>query len=652
MGSYYKKSVLGQMQGVMTRPTSGLNEYNSSLEINDNILSKCLDIYPQKNETLKFQKTTANVNYATPITGTGRVVYSIADKIPTDATNLTFKDHVVGVLFNNTPSVDHYLDYLIDINVTDESSSTIDISSHNLLYEYPQSMCLYFTETSRYVAYTNSSVKKLFIYNYTSLEVIDLWFNPKKIVAHTNRIFVMDTTNKIWWCRAGDFRTWYGMAVDDDYITVLVDMANSAYTLAHQPPVPMFLSFTVVKTSTIDTLGTIALVGKSPTNVDQSETVIPIDGVVYSKYAYKSITSATSSGWSGVAGTDKIKIGVTTVANGIAQDDAGYWTFENERILNGIAKLGSNLYIWSDTNIYVFSGYSYDTFSSVKLISDIGANNAAGATVSYDLIAVSNNRAYFYYSGDLYEFNGSDYPKIISRPVTIHGQNSNGVSCGIIPESDSNLWALACDKDYLYYYDTYHIVGSGETADDYIYLYYYKFDIQTRTWWKYTGFSIARTASTDIIEAFYIPQPDRSGMYAMYASTISTVKVYRLTTNMGLNIETMPYLVTKAFNTKPSETGTLTSIIIMFKGSLASITADFKVYYSLTESDDDFVELWSYDGYDFNGDVETIDIPCLQSAIARAHHYRLKIEIEPSVDASYIYLYNIERRYRVMGRSR
>ncbi|MFA7663006.1 MAG: hypothetical protein WCX88_03775, partial [Patescibacteria group bacterium] len=509
-----------------------------------------------------------------------------------------------------------------------------------------------FTETSRYVVYTNASVQKLFVYNYTGLEVIDLWFYPKKIVSHTNRIFVMDTTNKIWWCRAGDFRTWYGMNVDDDFLMASTDMANSAYTLTAQPPVPMFLSFTVVKTSTIDTLGTIALVGKSPTNVDQSETVTPIDGVVYTQYAYKSITSATSSGWTGVDGTDKIKIGVTTVANGIAQDDAGYWTFENERILNGIAKLGSNLYIWSDTNIYVFAGYSYDTFSSQKLIADIGCNSATGNAVSYDLVAVSNNRAYFLYAGDIYEFNGSDYPKVISRPVTVHGQNSNGIACGIVPESDSNLWALNCDKDYLYYYDTYHTVGSDETADTYVYLYYYKFDIQARTWWKYTGYSIARATSADVVEAFYLPQPDRSGMYALYASTISSTRTYRLLTNMGMNTETMPFLVTKAYNTKPSETATLTNIIIMFKGSTADIISDFKVYYSLTESDDDFVELWSSDGYDFSGDVETIDIPCMQSAIARAHHYRLKIEIEPSVDSSYVYLYNIERRFRVTGRSR
>lgn len=651
MGSYYKKTVQGQMQGIMTRPTSGLNEYNSALEINDNILSDCLDIYPSNNELLKFQKTTANVNYSTPLTGSGRIVYAISDKIPATAENLTFKDHIVGVLFNNNPAADHYLDYLIDVNVTDESSTTIDISSYNLLYEYPQSMCLYFTETSRYVAYTNASVKKLFIYNYTSIEAIDLWFYPKKIVSHTNRIFIMDTTNKIWWCRAGDFRTWYGMAGDDDFVVTSVDMANAAYTIANQPPVPMFLSFTVTKTSTIDTLGTIALVGKV-NGVDQTETITPIDGTVYSQYAYSYITSITTSGWSAVAGTDKIKIGVTTVANGYAKDDAGYWTFENERILNGIAKLGSNLYIWSDTNIYVFSGYSYDTFSSQKYVSDIGCNSATGNTVSYDLVTVSNNLAYFLYSGDIYEFNGSDYPKIISRPVIIHGQNSNGVACGIVPVSDSNLWALTCDKDYLYYYDTYHTVGSGETADTYIYLYYYKFDIKARTWWKYTGFSIARATSNDSVESFYLPQPDRSGMYALYASTISATSVYRVLTNMGMNTEVNPYLVTKAYNTKPSETATLTNIIILFRGSTSAITGDFKVYYSLTERDDDFEELWSENGYDFSGDVEMIDIPCMQSAISRAHHYRLKIKIEPSVDSSYVYLYNIERRFRVTGRSR
>ena len=66
--------------------------------------------------------------------------------------------------------------------------------------------------------FTCESDKKLLWFDGTTFGDVDLPFYPKKIVAHVNRVFIIDIENKLWWCRAGDFYTWYGLEQDDDYI--------------------------------------------------------------------------------------------------------------------------------------------------------------------------------------------------------------------------------------------------------------------------------------------------------------------------------------------------------------------------------------------------------------------------------------------------
>jgi hypothetical protein len=108
-----------------------------------------------------------------------------------------------------------------------------------------------------------------------------------------------------------------------------------------------------------------------------------------------------------------------------------------------------------------------------------------------------------------------------------------------------------------------------------------------------------------------------------------------------------PYLVTKAYNTNPSELGTLTTLILMLSGANTE-KANISVMYSLTTEADDFVEIWNDKDHLFTGDIEIVEIPVPVAYIANAHHYRLKIISEGDA----LYLYNIERRFRVRGRSR
>jgi hypothetical protein len=110
-------------------------------------------------------------------------------------------------------------------------------------------------------------------------------------------------------------------------------------------------------------------------------------------------------------------------------------------------------------------------------------------------------------------------------------------------------------------------------------------------------------------------------------------------------------MVTKAFNSVPSETGSLTDVILQVQGTEDG-TADIVLSYSLTADADDLTVIQTESDYEFSGDVEIISIPVPISNIANAHHYRLKISISDFTDTDGVYLFNIERRFRIIGRAR
>ena len=118
-----------------------------------------------------------------------------------------------------------------------------------------------------------------------------------------------------------------------------------------------------------------------------------------------------------------------------------------------------------------------------------------------------------------------------------------------------------------------------------------------------------------------------------------------------------PFVITKSYQTMPSEQGTLSSIVLLMK-STDGLSADIEVLYSLTENGDDFQQIIKKTAYEFSGDMERFQIPLHPSFIANAHHYRLKIIVSNHLVSGSarsdlpVYLYNIERRFRVRGYSR
>jgi hypothetical protein len=550
-GSYYgRKRPQGQMKSVTSNLMAGMNAYEKSDIIGDNQLSDALDAtIDETTKAITLFTRASNGAIAGTSTGNGLVIDAICAK---DSSNY---EHIILITKDNADGDDVYYDDLVNYSYNGGSQVVIDISAYQFTGTYT-SMCLFNTEAKRFVCFIASGVKKLLYYDLTTVTVVALPFFPKKIVSHVNRVFITDTYNKVWWCKAGDLSSWYGLEEDDDKIVTSTDMLDSGtYTIAAQPDVPRTISITVTPTSTIDTLGTLVVVGTDNDAVAQTKTYTPINGKFVSFEIWTSITSITAAGHSAVSGADKIKIGTAPIS-GAVTDDAGVWTLEQEYTLVDMATIGGNLYIWSPSNINVFRGDSYDTFSLSRMISNLGC--LEGREISN-----CGNIAYFWGSADeLYEFNGNDYPKVINKPVFVNGSVSNGIFGSL--EVYNNCKYLTATKDSLYVYSS---SSDGDTlADvDYHQQRIYEFDIKSRSWWKRSGFYLVYDPAYVYSNLYpkYIQSvgkdTTRNIMTGKVAATNSSWGIY---TYMGMAYDGGSYAITKAFNDGITNDQSLTNIII------------------------------------------------------------------------------------------
>lgn len=664
--SYYGRMAQGQMQAINTRITSGLNEYTPSHRIDDNYLSSALDFIPSKNESIYFNSTPTYSLFRgdADCRGLGMVYCAIADRFEETAT--VFKDHLL--LVSSLPTSGDVIDTFTDLNIANPNTATVtkttfSISAHSFRRYRKMSMCLFQTDAKRYVCFVNGNTSKLLYYDYTAVNVIPLPFIPIKVVSHYSRLFCLDNGNKVWWCRAGDLTSWYGAETDDDYLKATGNMQATVYTLLHTTlDVPRPWTATITRDGLQDTYGDMTVIGTDSQDNAQTEARALDVGLNIGYKSFKTISSMRTANWVTSGNADDIKLGVGAVGNGYVQQDAGYWSMEQERTLIDMAVIGNSLFIFSDVNVYELSGYSPDTFNLAKRIVDIGCDSSQTIIDSYylnmPLMTTSNNTIYFVFAGDIYEFNGNDYPRIISRPLEANGASINGMFGGIEPDT-LVTYSLVADKDYLYYYQTAFddSVTDDVEGNQYIQLYIYKFDLRSRSWWKISGFSSMNTHENDFVSAYYVTEPDRSGLYSIfsfqqYDNGISANEQWILNTHIGFNPVEKPYFITKSYNTNPSEKSTLTQIIMQLESRTWPSAFTFRISYSLTNDKDDFVPLYEDFEHIFDGSIENITVNVGNSAIAKASNYRLKFEVDDFTDGVYAFIYNIERRFRVMGRTR
>jgi len=423
------------------------------------------------------------------------------------------------------------------------------------------------------------------------------------------------------------------MEYDDDVLMAVSNMKATAYTITGVIDVPRPITATVAQVTTLDTLGNLEIIGTNTLDQVQTESRPLAVGRTQSLKSYKTITSLTTPSWVISGGNDTISFGTAPISGGFVQEDAGYWAIEREKSLTDICVMSNNRYIFAPDNIYIFKGYSYDTFLLNQCVVNFGIKQNA---TPRKWLTTINNISYFYDNGDIYEFNGYDYPRLISHAEYLNGSLKNGILGGIalLPTTVS----LASDNDHLYVYDSTSLLHNINP--------YRVFNTKTRTWWKKSGFTKNNSVyTTTAFRVFYVTMISTDDIVS-FISVDTTAGIFDMHYEQGHKGLYSPYLITKAFNTNPSELGTLTSIILEIKGTAAA-KSDIILYYSVTSNADDFVEFKRYTQHEFNGDIEILDIPVPIAYIANKHHYRIKIECSASTE-----IFNIERRFRVRGRTR
>jgi len=639
---YIENKTKKKMIGVLTQPNAGLNEYSEVMEVEEDYLSDALDVLSYRDNCMVIGTTktlSSALSYFPSSANNDGIVYS-AVAIPTE---VAAKKGFVFLAFNKTDSKWYVKNAISSTGTITE----YEVTSYGLptasITNYKFDVSLFFTEAEQYACFVCSSVKKIIWYDVVGAKVgsVDLPFYPKRITTHTNRIVAIDSSNKLWWCRVGDFHSWYSMEYDDDALLTSTAVADGAYTLTGTMEISRPITITVDVVGDADTLGTVVLVGLDGNGEALTVTKTPIVGRVQTNEFFSSLTSATQAGHTAVGTADNITIGTAPVS-GFVQNDAGYWTLENESELSDICVIGNKLYIFAPNNIYAFSGDGPDTFYLTLLVSSIGAVSGA-----YDLKTVvsTGNMAFFIFNSEVYEFNGSDQPMIIGRPVKINGSTANSINGGIPPLSD--LYALSADANKLYVYrgTKKTVLAAGTDAE-----YYYSFDLISHVWWKLSSFSNNNSGPSTNFTQCLIPAHGRGTMFALlsYDTTEGYFNVYSVLGHKGIYT---PFIVTKAYNNNPSDDGTLTDILLVIAGTATDNVA-ITVSYSITgrRTISDFSSLYTEAAHVLTGDIEIIRIPVSNAYVARAHHYRIKVGLEGLANS--VYLYNIERRFRIVSRSR
>lgn len=553
---FYRNTIPNQKIGIFTNPVEGLNTWQKSTTIGDNQLSDAVDALPYRNSAVKLYAPETITALVTEQTGYVVNAISWVD----DSGN----EIIMALVFSYLDGTGNQLK-LIKLTYTASTETwaaaaalTFDATAFPVTIspvDVVSSACVFHAEAKRYAVFTFSTLKEadgdghLLYYNITdnTVDSVDnLKFVPKKIVYHANRIFAIDTNNRLWWSNAGDFKDtadWYGSAPSDSSVI----------------------------------------------------------------------------------------------------EDSGYWAIEKERKLGDIAVIGNTLYIFGYNNIYAFTGYDYDTFVLQTAVPDI----------SSQYITQTGSAIYFLYdngeSWDVYEFDGTEYPRIISRPIRVGDRISNGIAGGVDIPYTLPYAKISSDENYLYaYFNEYH--GSG-TYDKYI----YAFNIKERTWWKIdSGIDEDTYTGVDDFVKFIIPSAYRNKSYYLvtyYTGTLATPSGLTAKWNtydeLGYNADLYPYVITKAFSSLPTDKQALTSVALQFQAA-EDADIDLTVLYSKTIDQDDFEIIKQYDHYIANGLMETLDIPLPIRLVSNVRHYRIKVIAKNDA----LYLYNIERRYRTTGRSR
>jgi len=180
------------------------------------------------------------------------------------------------------------------------------------------------------------------------------------------------------------------LPLDVDKIVTSVNMKVGAYTIAAQPAFPSRITLSHTAVGTVDTLGTVVIVGTLVDATVIQETLTPINGTKVSTVnEFATITSVTGAGWiiDGVT-NDTITVGVGAVV-----PDSYYFEAISNRIVAsadmkvGAYTIAAQPYIPSKITIKHTLTSTVDTLGTVT----ISGNDTDGRTISEVLTPISGS---------------------------------------------------------------------------------------------------------------------------------------------------------------------------------------------------------------------------------------------------------------------
>lgn len=573
-----------------------------------------------------------------------------------------------SIRFNNQHDSSYFsLEYVYAIDVTNDPRTDQELKDfyRNVGYidEYKKkglgyySSAVFMTEKDSYVVFSSSTSDKLLYYTNGTTGYVQLPFSPKKIVTHTNRLFAIDTQNKVWWSRIGDITSWYGVEYNVDSVMPFRVMKNIKYNSYSTHGMTWLddielnairpITCTTIKKGIADNYGTVTITGINAIDEEIEEEIEPLaNQTVQTIQSFKVITKIEQTGHSTNEDvTDLIMFGVAPVGSGFVQDDAGYATVESEMTLSDLCVLSGNLFIFSPRSIHIFRGNQPDNFSLSQFVNDVGMNDTKPPTAIRQLTVIKNT-AYFMYSDNLYEFNGYDMPRPVSHKVEVHGSTSNYVYGGV--KLYGTDYSVVSDNENVYVYSAMYSPVDTESN------YYYIFNPKNRTWTKMSGITISndKLVRTVLFRSAYHKGIVSAIGYtgALLPSNDHYTQMYVVKSDgrymLGHYKGVSPYVITKAFSGSPSENLTMTSLILSVQGD-TDTTTDLEVSASKSAKGNVFTTFKRLHGFKFTGDMQVIEVPLPPGIVARDILYRIKIQ-----STNRIRFHNIERRFRVLGHSR
>ena len=205
---YRKKRPIGQTRTVVANLGGGVNEYLPSIAIGDNQLADAVDYWSTDGVSLKNRIWPID-----PYVYEDEEIWSVG--VTSEYRMVTWNG---SSSVNPRPLICH-----ATTNKAYKIFSNNDATAANF-YATPKTAgaLSYYTPAGLYYVYWSTTEKFILVSSWT-LGVVSVSLPsttpPADMVVHMNRIFFLDQNNRLWWCKAGDYTTWYAEAPEGEYVT-------------------------------------------------------------------------------------------------------------------------------------------------------------------------------------------------------------------------------------------------------------------------------------------------------------------------------------------------------------------------------------------------------------------------------------------------